>query len=70
MKTIEEVFKEEPSYIKWCLEKVEHFCLVPEELAQLNPEDSQKRIGGKLRKINHERFESLELNNAVDPTTA
>lgn len=57
--TINEVFRENPSYIKWCIENVDHFCLLPEELDELNPNDPQVRIGGKFRKINYQKYEQL-----------
>ena len=67
-KTIEQVFKDDPSYIKWCLKNVESFCLIPEQLNELNPIETELRIGGKLRKINYERYESLISNKHVDST--
>lgn len=67
-KTIEQVFKEDPSYIKWCLTKVESFCLVPDQLKELNPTEGEQRIGGKLRKINYDRYESLIPNKQEDNT--
>jgi len=57
--TIKEVFISNPGYIKWCIENVDHFCLFPEDLNELNPTDPQMRIGRKFRKINHQKYEKL-----------
>ncbi len=63
LKTIAQVFEDDPSYIKWCLKNVAFFCLVPEQLNALNPAEPEQRIGGRLRRINHERYESIIPNN-------
>ena len=54
--SIDDVFRDNPGWVKWALQTVEDFAVVPALLDALNPSDPQTRIGAGLRQINEERI--------------
>ena len=56
--TIDQVFPNDPAWIKWALQNVETFAVDPLMLEKLTPADPILRIGNALQALNVERVES------------